>query len=480
MNAPTVEELLRAASREVRSIMWEVTALDGPGLAAAWPSFATFARQALAAVPLPDPATRLLIHRAAGFRSRPNRWGPPVDAEPDQHLIRAGQAMSAVAELVQRHATPPTSIEAQHDANLARRRIAECLFIGSHATALGLREHATRLRPARPGIAFEQPGLRLAVKGATLAQSRRLASELITLEGHAAHYLACLPGRETRKSAQEVVDPDRLTQALAQWEVTALRVLHAQPPSVRDLAGIAHTEQALLMHTMVIMNAAARAAVIDPGDFDHQIRPRIQDAQAAWGDVAASWPAQMTTPAPPSLAGVEASAQLHRALDEITRNGNGWATPAKIAGSVHLGDAAGLLRDSIAASGSRAERLAELPSELAYAGHLRAPARLLAAVERRPSGRGLGAESALRITDVANRRIVVVRPEQTADATAAACRLGRQLTSLTQALEAIPMAKRSQALVEPSPDMHETARGVQHASRARAKVQLTHDAAVLR
>jgi hypothetical protein len=234
------------------------------------------------------------------------------------------------------------------------------------------------------------------------------------------------------------------------------------------------------VHAAVILDAAARAAVIDPRDFDHQIRPRMQDAQAAWGDVAASWPAQMTTPVPPSLAGVEASAQLHRAMDEITRNGNGWATAAQIGESVHLGDAAGLLRDSIAASGKRADRLAELPSELADAGHLHAPARLLAAVERRLSGRGLGAESALRTTDVANRRIVVVRPEQTAHATAAACRLGRQLTSLTQALETIPIAKPSQALVEPSWYMHETTRGVQHASRARAKVQLTRDAAVLR
>jgi len=39
-NTPTVQELLRDASREVCSFMWDVTALDGPGLAAAWPAFA--------------------------------------------------------------------------------------------------------------------------------------------------------------------------------------------------------------------------------------------------------------------------------------------------------------------------------------------------------------------------------------------------------------------------------------------------------
>lgn len=42
----------------------------------------------------------------------------------------------------------------------------------------------------------------------------------------------------------------------------------------------------MLVHTMVILNAAARGAVMDPGDFARQIRPRLQDVQAVWGDVA--------------------------------------------------------------------------------------------------------------------------------------------------------------------------------------------------
>jgi hypothetical protein len=195
VNSPSVGELLQDASREVRSILWEVTALDGPALGAAWPAFAAQARDALAAVPLNDPATRLLIDRTAGPRPRPNQWGPPVDAEPDPHLIRAGQALAAVADLLKRHARPARSLEAQHDADLARQRIAGCLFVGSHATVLALLEHATRLQPARAGFAFDRPEKRLAVNGANRAQSRRLASELATFEAHVAHHLARQPGR---------------------------------------------------------------------------------------------------------------------------------------------------------------------------------------------------------------------------------------------------------------------------------------------
>jgi hypothetical protein len=447
VNTPSVGELLKEASFEVRSIMWDVTALDGPALGAAWPAFAAHARDALEGVPLPDTSTRLLIHRAGGSRPRPNRWGPPVDAEPDPRLVRAGEALAAVADLLRRHATQPMSSEARQDANLARRRIAECLFVGSHATSLGLREHANRLQPARRGIAFERPEKRLAVSGANRAQSRRLSSELASFEAHLAHYLARPLGRELREAAHEVIDPDWLPDALARWEVTAQRVLHAQPPSVRDLVGIAHTEQALMVHTMVIMNAAALASVIDPDDFAHQVRPRLEDVQAAWGDVAASWPAQMTTPASPSLAGVEASAQLHRALGQITRDSNGWTTPALIAARVDLAEVVGPLRGAALASGSRSERFAELPTELARAGQLHAPARILAAMERHTSGRESETESAVRPTDVANRRIVAVQPEQTTAATATARDLRRKLTSLTEALETLPPGRESLVVV---------------------------------
>jgi hypothetical protein len=478
VNAHTVEELLREASREVRSIMWDVTALDGPGLAAAWPAFATQARAALEAVPLPDPATRLLIHRAAGPRPRPNRWGPPVQAGPDRHLLRAGQALAAVAVLLRRYATPAPSAEAGRDADLVRRRIAECLFVGCHATALGLLEHGARLRPALPGIAFERPEQRLAVAGANQAQSRRLASDLATFEAHAGHYLARRLWGEPLKAAPQVVDLDRLSRAVAQWEVTAMRVLHAQPPSVRDLTGIAQTEQALLVHAIVMLNAAARACVIDPGVFDRQIRLRLQDVQAAWGDVAANWPAQMSTPASPSMAGVRASARLHAALDEITLNGNGWATPAQISTRVHLTELAGQLRDAAMASVNRAERFAELPAELADAGQLHAPARLLAAMPVGPSRRGRDLDAAVRTADVANRRIVLVRPDQTAGATAAACELGRQLTSLTAALETLPLGRTSRAVPEPASSAREAARGAGPAGPAVATIGLAPRATV--
>src|SRR5665647_189557 len=311
---------------------------------------------------------------------------------------------------------------------------------------------------------------------------RMLELEAVAATGQAAEVSTAASAairREPRQAARDI-DLDRLAQAVAQWEVTALRVLHAQPPSVRDLAGIAHTEQALLVHTLVLLNASARSSVIDSGDFDRQIRPRLEGAQVAWGDVAASWPAQISTPAPPSMAGVEASAQLHRALDEITRNGNAWATSAHLAERVYLAEVVVLLRDVVAASGSRAERFAELPAEFARAGHLHAPARILVAMERQTSGRESEAESAVRTTDVANRRIIVVQPEQTTGATATARALVHRLTALIAALETIPLDRQSQSSAESLPSAHETTRGLEHASGARANVQLTRHAAVRR
>jgi hypothetical protein len=449
VNAPTVAELLHDCAREVRSIMWDITTLNGPELAAAWPAFAAAAGDALAAVPCPDPAARLLAVRMAGPRPRPNRWGPPVDADPDPHLLAAGAGLAAVAGLLARHATPPTSAGAAHDGDLARRRIVEALVIGAHATSLGLFEHASRLSPARAGITSQQPGARLAVAGATLAQSRRLASELDTLQAHGTHYLAAAGGRASRRGAQSFVDPDRLPHVLAAWEVTTMRVLHASPPSVRDLAGVAHAEQALLVHTMVILNAAAQADVIDIEGFTGQIGPRLADAHRAWGDVAASWPVQMTTAAPPALITVEASAELHQALGEITREGNGWATAARIDERVNLREVSAQLRDALGAGSVCAERFAELPHELARAGQLRAPARLLG-VNGGPADRTASQlDGGPRTTDVANRRIVTVLPEQTAGATQTARRLQAAMTSLTQALETLRLAGGPRSGAEP-------------------------------
>lgn len=137
---------------------------------------------------------------------------------------------------------------------------------------------------------------------------------------------------------------------------------------------------------------------------------------------------------------------------------------------------AGLLRDTVAAGGCRAERFAELPSELAHAGQLHAPARLLAAMEPHPNRRGPQPESAVRITDVANRRIIVVRPEQTTDAIATARDLGRQLTSLTQALETLPLGQRSLAVVESASSARAAGRGVLAARPALTNNQLARHA----
>jgi hypothetical protein len=460
VNAPTVAELLHDCSREVRSIMWDITTLNGPELAAAWPAFAAAAGAALSAVPCPDPAARLLASRMAGPRPRPNRWGPPVDADPDPHLVAASTGLAAVAGLLARHAAPPTSAVAARDGDLARRHIVEALVIGAHATSLGLFEHASRLSPARTGTASQQPGPRLAVAGATLAQSRRLASELDTLQAHGAHYLAEAGVREPRRGAQSLVDPDRLPHVLAAWEVTTMRVLHASPPSVRDLAGVAHAEQALLMHTMVILNAAAQAAVIDIDGFTGQIGPRLADAHLAWGDVAASWPVQMTTASPPALVAVEASAELHQALGEITREGNGWAAATLIAERVHLREVSGQLRDALGAGSVCAARFVELPDELARAGQLRAPARLLGAMDASADRPTSELEGGPRTTDVANRRIVTVLPEQTAGATKTARRLQQAMTALTQALETLRLADGSRSVTDPASSPQAAARQV--------------------
>ena len=152
---------------------------------------------------------------------------------------------------------------------------------------------------------------------------------------------------------------------------------------------------------------------------------------------------------------------------------------------MHLAEVVVLLRDVVAASGSRAERFAELPAELARAGHLHAPARLLATMERHANGREPETESAARTTDVANRRIVAVQPQQTTAATATARHLRRQLTSLSAALETLPLGRDILAVVGSESPAQAAAREVQVAVPVLARVHRdrlapTHDTKAVR
>ena len=152
---------------------------------------------------------------------------------------------------------------------------------------------------------------------------------------------------------------------------------------------------------------------------------------------------------------------------------------------MHLPEVVVLLRDVVAVSVTRAERFAELPAELARAGHLHAPARLLVAMERHTSGRESETESAVRATDVANNRIVAVQPERTTAATATARHLSRQLASLSAALETLPLGLKSLAVVGSESTAQAAAREVQPAGPALAQVHRdrrapTHDTKAVR
>jgi hypothetical protein len=188
----------------------------------------------------------------------------------------------------------------------------------------------------------------------------------------------------------------------------------------------------------------------------------------------------MSTQTPPVLLAVEASAHLHQALAQITRDGNGWATPTLIAQRVHPGDVAGLLRGAAMSSLGRAERFAELPSELARAGQLHAPARVLAAMELACHQRRAEPLGAVRTTDVANRRIVQIRPDQTTGATATARRLGRQLMSLTQALETLPLGRPTVAGVDSGPGGRAAVRRVRPGLPEPVVIQLARQGGVRR
>lgn len=432
MSSPSVGELLDEADREVRSILWDITELNGPALAASWPRFMDSAHDALVALQPADTQTRLLVLRAEGPGPRPHRWGRPVDAAPDPRMERATAALRDVAELVGRHAGRWAA--AAPDVEYARRRISATIYHAAHAARTGLREHTQQRQPARPGVAFIRPPEPLVVPGLQRAQLPRLISAIEALEAQAERLvtgnLRFFGGSPTPRGGSDLPAHD-LAEALARWEITCQRILAAEVPSVADLAGIATTQSALMANAEAILRAAAVVGAADANAVS-RAHPMLSSAQAAWSATAASWSGFGTMGRGPDPGGAQASTEVLRALHEITRNSNGWADPAAIASRCDLPATIEAIGHAVTSGERLADRYVELPAELAAAGRLRGRP------DKLPSGASVDAHGreTIRLA-IAGRSAVAVHPGQTDILDAAANTLMERSRALGSVMDTI-------------------------------------------
>ena len=432
MSSPSVGELLDEADREVRSILWDITELDGPALAASWPRFMESAHDALVTLQPIDTQAKLLVLSAEGPGPRPHRWGRPVDVAPDPRMERATTALRDVAELVGRHAGGWAG--AAPDAEHCRRRVSATMYCAAHAARTGLREHAQQRQPARPGVAFIRPSEALVVPGLQRIQLPRLISAIEALEAQAERLvtrnLRFFGGSPTPHGGSDS-PAHNLAEVLARWEITSRRLLAAEVPSVADLAGIATTQSAMMANAEAILRAAAVVGAAD-ADAVSRAHPMLSAAQAAWSATAASWSGFGTVGRGPDPGGAQASTEVLRALHEITRDSNGWADPAAIASRCELPATIEAIGHAVTSGERLADRYVELPAELAAAGLLRGRP------DKLPSGVSVDAHGRETVSlAIAGRSTVTVRPGQTDILDAAANTLMERSRALGPVMDTI-------------------------------------------
>ena len=141
-------------------------------------------------------------------------------------------------------------------------------------------------------------------------------------------------------------------------------------------------------HSRVLVTAAAEQRII-PASQRAPICQALTSAALAWVRVAEAWTGRHTaTPAAPSK--IATSHALGRALMDITRDGNSWATTQTVAARVDLHRALGAVRRAHDVGTEAAEHQPQVLQALVHSGVLFVPARSVSTTVERLKTRGRG------------------------------------------------------------------------------------------
>lgn len=361
----TVGELLHGADRQARDVLWDAGHLDAERLAVAWADFACASATALAAIPNPALSTALVCVKLGSHAKTVGRLPLPAST-PDPRLERAAALTWRAQSLLSTYATRAATLgDAQRrDADAARLRIIQTVYIAAHGVSLALREATAHGRPP--------------------SCLRALGQQVDAIEQVTGSYVqrhaAAFAGEHTMTP-----EAGALAEALGQWNLAAHQSLDNPDVSTADLIGIARTNAALLLSTGVIIAAAGEAGLVNPVDLATRVTPGLDAAVTAWTALAQDWQDSRLATANQRarIDTLAADSQLHQALREITRNGSGWASPALIASRADLALAVRDLAHATSGVADLARRYTAVPGDLAHAGRLSLPARHLVDLENR-------------------------------------------------------------------------------------------------
>ncbi|MBM0128199.1 hypothetical protein [Pimelobacter simplex] len=375
----SVGEMLVDVDYLARQLLMDVDGDAAGTLLRSWPTVVAAAEELWTSLPggrpgvdeRDRPMTTLAAQAATIKTSLSGRAAWPGQGPTSPRVDEMTQTFLSAAALVRRYGAeiPHEQPDAHRDLEAARTRIMHGLYLAAHAVTVALHEHGRdRLNDARA-----------AGRGVPLAQHRSpyaiaptgaWIDRMSACENTAHSYLNDRVAKGLAGEASRPVDdPDRLAQALANWDIQTHRGL-ARDLQPSNILLIARTQSLIAGASMVLVDAAATAGVLEHSD---RLAHAIADAGRSWSNLASRWGDLARPGARTERELARAAAEVRAAYRQITHDETILASPEVIAGRPELPKAARATLHAIQAG----SELAAVVAEKAHAPDLTGPARAL-------------------------------------------------------------------------------------------------------
>ena len=323
----TVGDLLLDADVAARELLWDAPPDTAKAKARSWGEVVEAAADLWSS--FPDRTGNLSMERihklTLGMHLNQRRTGWPGAGDGDPHLERVVENLSRATEMiaVRRHPTAPLSEPGHLDSEAARTRIMHVVYVASHGVGQALWQYNRDMRRVLDAKHRLNPGQ-------SADQSLNLMVRVGTAEQLAASYLqgrwpAALTGQH-----RDPVDPTRLEQAVARWDLQARRTLAASPTAAHVLFTV-KVERNLTVTGGRIVAAAAQLGAVDADQHAYRLQPALGALDEAWARLGGDLEqlAGRARRVDPEL--LRSGAELRASLREITADLGGHAGPATIA-----------------------------------------------------------------------------------------------------------------------------------------------------
>ena len=323
----TVGDLLLDADIAARELLWDAPPDTAKSKARSWGEVVESAADLWSSFPdrTGNRSMERIYKLTIGMHLNQQRTGWPGAGDGDPHLDRVVESLSRAADMIsaRRHPTAPLSEPGHLDSEAARTRIMHVVYVASHGVGQALWQYNRDLRRVLDAKLRLEPGQ-------SAHQSLDLLVRVGTAEQLAASYLqgrwpAGLTGQH-----RDPVEPDRLEEAVARWDVQARRTLAASPTAA-DVLFTVKVERDLALTGGRIVAAAAQVGAVDADQHAQRLQPALGSLDEAWARLGGDLEqiAGRARRVDPEL--LHCGAELRASLREITADLGGHAEPTTMA-----------------------------------------------------------------------------------------------------------------------------------------------------